>query len=953
MKNTTIVPVSLAALCLVAGAMAAVPSTGGPTKPTKEFSPEQLRELWKPVRATAAELEQQLAMPDPKRDGALVLSQLAEKCKGVAVTEGAGKNAPNYYMYRGFKVTMPLMPRLAVQFAVKLDADQQILLLQQLGLAAEKVGGIGANLVLVDVTGGFASTDACRGVIEKLTASEWVSFASPVFAAPLAEDAWWTPTRDVAVAVKPELAEAGWTTAGMIGEAAPELTFIGVIGNVAGVGRAAIAGKNGFDAMVAANRLNSDARFAHAEPSALQRFITHVIPNDPRFDDQWFLNNVGSQANDINAPEAWDYNTGNSNVRIAILDEGTQEAHPDLNNLTGRDFTTGVATGINDGDPTSSCERHGTPVAGLVTATFNNNLGVAGVAPNCRSIACKVSDLNYAPNPCDRFYTAFSNTWAANALAWSIGQNARVSNMSYGVGGPSVTFDNQVGSNYTAGMLSIGSAGNNGVPGLSYPSSAPLVISVAALNSNGTRAGFSSYGPGLDISAPGVGCVTIDQTGSAGYNTSAGTAGDYTSFGGTSAAAPVTAGCAALFFSNNRLASALNARSALLLSARDLGVAGYETDFGNGFVNANDTLTYFAPSNDVCADATTIGTPVYTNTQNTRFATSITREPSEDCGAPTNGKSVYYRFSTFDYGSATIDTNGSSYDTVLSVFNGCGRTFDLGTGPIYFQPTELACDDDGGSVGPTSLISNLDMVPGTTYRIKAAEFFVVSSGGGDLTLNFNFTATAPPNDTCTNATEIASDASSFNPPIYSTRLATVSAACAESDDACVGVATGHSVWYKFRPAANGSMTVDTQGSDFDTVLSVYQATIFNCPFTLGGNCVPMNSVACDDDFNGAANRQSSITTLVNGGTLYYIKVSEYGTVGNGGLLNFNFSLAPVACSPADVNGDGVVDGSDFTSFINAFSVGDASVAPEADINSDGIVDGTDFVLFINAFGVGC
>ncbi len=61
---------------------------------------------------------------------------------------------------------------------------------------------------------------------------------------------------------------------------------------------------------------------------------------------------------------------------------------------------------------------------------------------------------------------------------------------------------------------------------------------------------------------------------------------------------------------------------------------------------------------------------------------------------------------------------------------------------------------------------------------------------------------------------------------------------------------------------------------------------------------------------------------------------------------------PPACL-ADVNLDGVVDGGDFTVFINSFGVGDPTIDPAADVNLDGVVDGNDFVAFINAFGAGC
>ena len=60
----------------------------------------------------------------------------------------------------------------------------------------------------------------------------------------------------------------------------------------------------------------------------------------------------------------------------------------------------------------------------------------------------------------------------------------------------------------------------------------------------------------------------------------------------------------------------------------------------------------------------------------------------------------------------------------------------------------------------------------------------------------------------------------------------------------------------------------------------------------------------------------------------------------------------VPCT-VDINGDGVVDGSDFTAFINSFGVGDPAIDPAADYNVDGLIDGNDFVAFINDFGAGC
>ena len=75
-----------------------------------------------------------------------------------------------------------------------------------------------------------------------------------------------------------------------------------------------------------------------------------------------------------------------------------------------------------------------------------------------------------------------------------------------------------------------------------------------------------------------------------------------------------------------------------------------------------------------------------------------------------------------------------------------------------------------------------------------------------------------------------------------------------------------------------------------------------------------------------------------------------------GRRAFLFRVEAITTTPtcvADVNGDNVVDGSDFVAFVNSFGVGDVSVDPIADVNRDLIIDGNDFVEFINAFGAGC
>ena len=142
----------------------------------------------------------------------------------------------------------------------------------------------------------------------------------------------------------------------------------------------------------------------------------NVVPDDTDFNNQWPLNNTGQEflpgysgtpGADINAPEAWDIQTGSEEVVVAVLDTGVDYLHPDLNdnmwvNQAENSGTPGVDddgngyiddiygidTGENDTDP-MDIHGHGTHVAGTIAAKGNNSLGVAGVNWNAGIMAVK------------------------------------------------------------------------------------------------------------------------------------------------------------------------------------------------------------------------------------------------------------------------------------------------------------------------------------------------------------------------------------------------------------------------------------------------------------------------------------------------------------------------------------------------------------------------------------
>lgn len=126
------------------------------------------------------------------------------------------------------------------------------------------------------------------------------------------------------------------------------------------------------------DKLQQDYRAEFAEPN----FIRELKPftNDPFFNSQWAIKNQGylggTVGADMKVESAWNIATG-SGIKVAIIDEGVDLTHPDLqaNLLAGFD-----ATGNNSNGAPSNDDAHGTACVGMVTSMGNNNIGVANNA---------------------------------------------------------------------------------------------------------------------------------------------------------------------------------------------------------------------------------------------------------------------------------------------------------------------------------------------------------------------------------------------------------------------------------------------------------------------------------------------------------------------------------------------------------------------------------------------
>lgn len=297
-----------------------------------------------------------------------------------------------------------------------------------------------------------------------------------------------------------------------------------------------------------AKGLQNHPHILHVEPNAEAHTLSQTVP--------WGISHVQA----ITA-----HNSGytGENVKVAILDTGIDNKHEDLFSNVKGGYS--VFTDSANSDPFYDGNGHGTHVAGTVAA-LDNNLGVIGVAYNADLYAVKV--LNNSGSG--------SYDGIAQGIEWAVNNGMDIINMSLGGSASSAILENMVNAANNAGVLLIAAAGNSGnIFGwgdtVGYPAKYGSVMAVAAIDSNNRRANFSSHGPAVEISAPGVSVLSTTP------------GNNYASFNGTSMASPHVAGVAALIKGANPTLSNSQIRQIMNDTALNLGTWNY---FGNGLVRA-------------------------------------------------------------------------------------------------------------------------------------------------------------------------------------------------------------------------------------------------------------------------------------------------------------------------------------------------------------------------------
>ena len=324
--------------------------------------------------------------------------------------------------------------------------------------------------------------------------------------------------------------------------------------------------KDGMTVSKAISTLRGTRLFDDLSPDV--KFHKTEVPNDPLYPQQYSHRNM-------QVSQAWDIAKAGRDVIVAIIDDGVDSRHPDLAGrvLKGYDFTQSDTDTINE-NPANS---HGTHVAGIVSASTNNGIGVAGVAYDASILPLQVFGSK----------GEVQGDWIAKAIIYAADNGAQVINMSLGGYGDSPQVSQAVDYAYSKNVVIVAAAGNDNVNRRSYPGAYEKVICVGATDQNDVRSVWPGGVSRVDPSLPGgsnYGADWVDVSGPGTAILSTVTGNGYENYNGTSMSSPNVAGAAALVIAAAGVGSLTNTEVRGFLESTTDPVPG--NFFAHGRVNA-------------------------------------------------------------------------------------------------------------------------------------------------------------------------------------------------------------------------------------------------------------------------------------------------------------------------------------------------------------------------------
>ncbi|MFP4288194.1 MAG: S8 family serine peptidase [Bacteroidales bacterium] len=375
-------------------------------------------------------------------------------------------------------------------------------------------------------------------------------------------------------------------------------------------------------------RYEKTGQIIHAEPDHLgfaggKQFYSQAsaVPDDAFFNRQWSLQNDGSftlspatEGSDIDMPAAWEIETGDTDLIIAILDSGVNTNEPDINerlwknpgeqvdgetinNEVDEDENGYIDDHIgwdfaNNDNGVADGSGHGSNIAGIIGAQANNEIGYTGI--NWHS---KLMNLKALDDELNGWYS-----WWIDAIYYAVDNGAHIINMSMGGDTHSAFFQEAVDYALENNVPVVACMMNEDNDVTYYPAAFQGVIAVGSTNPDDTRSSpffwssssGSNYGDHISIIAPGNYIYSISNYPS-NYNIY---------WGGTSMAAPHVTAVASLLMSQNPSLTPDEIKEILEMSAEDQvgdpteDVEGWDPYYGHGRLNAYNALSLTITSVD-------------------------------------------------------------------------------------------------------------------------------------------------------------------------------------------------------------------------------------------------------------------------------------------------------------------------------------------------------------------
>lgn len=291
-------------------------------------------------------------------------------------------------------------------------------------------------------------------------------------------------------------------------------------------------------------------------------------PNDVFFSNQKWIFNM------LNIQNVWKENFYGGNEKaatVAVIDTGVSK-HPDLDNiLPGVRYKNGEKVGY-----TGDIDFHGTFVAGIISATNNNGIGITGAMPDTKIYPINV----FRRNNKGKIYSLTSDL--VSGINDAIEHNVDVINLSVGSEGISKVEKEVINKALNKKIIIVAAAGNNGNTTRFYPASLDNVVSVVSVDVDGNRSSFSNHNKKIIVSAPGESIVSTAPTD---YSKNGMVSAGYMKGSGTSFSTPYVSALAAMYKSLKPGGNATDFINLLKKTSTDKGKTGYDEYYGWGIVN--------------------------------------------------------------------------------------------------------------------------------------------------------------------------------------------------------------------------------------------------------------------------------------------------------------------------------------------------------------------------------